>query len=239
MLKYRGIHDPTANYVLERVGLLANCNLLEDIPQAHGFFSLAPAEISDVTSVPYVLTNIDFSRLLDFMAVTWISSSNDPFTWLQRPMAMPVVSIGQAPLFLSDSEAFFALARGTADPRVQTILPEKYRSIVTAQGSPSANVECAAWTPQHLLLKTQSTNQCLVTISQSFFPGWKAQIDDRPVPMLRANYAFQAVEVPSGSHAVELSFFCASFWVGVGFSFVGILLLLVYCLFTNSASPSV
>jgi len=42
--------------------------------------------------------------------------------------------------------------------------------------------------------------------SQAHFPGWKARIDGRETPILRANYAFDALLVPSGRHTIEFSY---------------------------------
>jgi hypothetical protein len=42
--------------------------------------------------------------------------------------------------------------------------------------------------------------------ADSHFPGWTAHVDDRPQPILLANYAFRAVSVPRGHHRVEFSY---------------------------------
>ncbi len=41
-----------------------------------------------------------------------------------------------------------------------------------------------------------------LVLSEVFYPGWKARLDGRPVPLWRANSAFTAVMVPSGEHEV-------------------------------------
>ena len=43
---------------------------------------------------------------------------------------------------------------------------------------------------------------------------WSATLDGRPVPILRADYAFQAVPVPAGRHALRLEYH--NRWLGRG-----------------------
>lgn len=54
----------------------------------------------------------------------------------------------------------------------------------------------------------------MVFISQSYYHDWKAQVDGKPAPLWRANYAFQAVEVPAGRHEVILVYKDKMFRIG-------------------------
>lgn len=56
------------------------------------------------------------------------------------------------------------------------------------------------------VLSVDAPRPGLVYCSESWFRGWRAAVDGRPVPILRANYAFRAVEVPAGRSRVELSY---------------------------------
>ncbi len=44
----------------------------------------------------------------------------------------------------------------------------------------------------------------LLVIGDNFHPHWRALVDGRPAPLLRANYVWKAVPVPAGEHVVEL-----------------------------------
>jgi hypothetical protein len=59
----------------------------------------------------------------------------------------------------------------------------------------------------------------------SYYPGWKATVDGREVPILPGNNAFKAVVVPAGSSEVRFAF--SSTRVTLGLVLAGIAMLLV------------
>ena len=44
----------------------------------------------------------------------------------------------------------------------------------------------------------------LLVIGDNYHPHWRARVDGRPAPLLRADYVWKAVPVPAGEHVVEL-----------------------------------
>jgi hypothetical protein len=69
-------------------------------------------------------------------------------------------------------------------------------------GSQEAHVETTTETPSMLLVRN------------AFDRHWEAEIDGRPVPLLRANYFLQSVALPPGNHTVVLSY--RDPWIGRG-----------------------
>jgi uncharacterized membrane protein YfhO len=55
-------------------------------------------------------------------------------------------------------------------------------------------------------------------LSQTFYHPWHAYLDGKPTRLFRANYAFQAVEVPPGRHDVKLVYEDILFHAGVAIS---------------------
>lgn len=51
-----------------------------------------------------------------------------------------------------------------------------------------------------------SPNDRLLLLADTQFPGWTAQADNRPAPLLRANGVFRAVVVPPGARRVTFSY---------------------------------
>ena len=83
----------------------------------------------------------------------------------------------------------------------------------------------------------------LAVILEPFFPGWTATVDGRPAPILRADYAFQAVPVSAGTHEIRLTYRNGAVLRGAAVS-VGVLLLLAAALalrtrLRRTASPAV
>lgn len=66
-----------------------------------------------------------------------------------------------------------------------------------------------------------------VVLAENHYPGWSATVDGRPVPHLRADYAFTAVEVPRGRHRIERRYFPPLLAAGAAGSALALVLLVV------------
>jgi hypothetical protein len=73
----------------------------------------------------------------------------------------------------------------------------------------------------------------LAVILDPFYPGWTATVDDKPAPILRADFAFQAVPVPAGTHELRLTYRNRWVTMGAGVS-LGTLALLMGALWMRS-----
>ena len=72
------------------------------------------------------------------------------------------------------------------------------QATITLQESPNKN-------PDLKIYKTKSTTAQLCVFSEIYYKeGWKAYIDGKEAPILRANYVLRALEVPAGEYTIEL-----------------------------------
>lgn len=55
-------------------------------------------------------------------------------------------------------------------------------------------------------------------VSDVYYPGWRAYVDGRLAPLLRADYIFRAVPVPPGVHVVRMAFTPQTWQIGLAVS---------------------
>jgi hypothetical protein len=60
-------------------------------------------------------------------------------------------------------------------------------------------------------IETESKDNNLLFLSDNYYPGWKAYVDDKEVKIYRADYTFRAVAVPAGRHRVNFVYQPESF----------------------------
>lgn len=76
----------------------------------------------------------------------------------------------------------------------------------------TATVELLSYTPNKVVFTTNSKTPQLLYLSDAYHPKFKAKIDETSTDILRANYAFRAVLVPSGKHTVTMYYDTSSIW---------------------------
>lgn len=105
-----------------------------------------------------------------------------------------------------------ALAR-LADPRISlpgivAVAPEAGLAPppAGAPDAPAGPVRVVSARPGRVELEVEASVPALLRIADKFDPDWRAWVDGRPVPVLRADYLLQAVPVPAGAHRVRLAY---------------------------------
>jgi hypothetical protein len=89
-------------------------------------------------------------------------------------------------------------------------------------GSPGGTT-VREYTPGHIVVDVDAARPALLVVAESYYPGWKATLDGRPVDVFRANYLSQGVVVPQGTHTVELDYEPDSFRYGAIVSVLSLL----------------
>jgi hypothetical protein len=87
-------------------------------------------------------------------------------------------------------------------------------------------VETLSEVPGRVAFRVEQIRPQYLVIAQPWYPGWHATIDGAPAPLLRANSAFFALDVPAGAHDVELAYRPASWIWGLRLAAAGLLLAL-------------
>jgi hypothetical protein len=104
------------------------------------------------------------------------------------------------------------------DPRRQVVVEESagpQHSIASV-----GQVQVASYRPGEIRLRTSNTTTTFLYISEAFYPGWTATVDEAPVGVRAANVAFQGAWAPAGDHAVVFRYDPGPFRLGACISLV-------------------
>jgi hypothetical protein len=164
--------------------------------------------------------------LVDFLAVSYINKPGKVTEWEFRPTHLPWVTAGQKPVFADPAGTLLGLTAPDFDPRRTVFLPPEARVLVTVSNASSTKVSIQQFSPHKVRLEVDAPEAALVVIAQAFYHNWRARVDDQPVPLLRANHAFQAVQVPAGRHYVTLVYEDHLFYDGALMSLLSAAILL-------------
>ena len=77
--------------------------------------------------------------------------------------------------------------------------------------------------PEWVAVDVTVASGALLVLSDTYFPGWTASVDGRPVPVLRADHAFRGIVVEPGRHTVVFRYAPASLRIGAAVSVTALL----------------
>ena len=213
-----------------------NFNLLDAIPKINGPEPLQPAYFGVLEKYLYYTEGSRCGRgLVNFLSVMWLSSPDNPTEWIAQTNSLPLITAGQCPVFVSDKAALAGMTADDFDPLGTVFLSESESTEVIVTNKTSCTVTHARFTLNTVEADVAAAAPSLVVLSQTYYHLWQASVDGKPIPLLRANLAFQAVQVPTGTHHLRLSYRDPYLKVG---SIISILSLLA-CVFTWLRSPKI
>jgi len=155
----------------------------------------------------------------------------------RNPDAFPRAWLVTDAVTVPDADAALAaLAQPDFDPAQTVVLFGDDGRQTADRAHTSANLQ----SPNHPISQSPTPHSPLPTlsftsptpaflvISEAWYPGWRATVNGAETPVLRANYALQAVAVPAGDVTVELRFAPQSWRWGLWLAGVGGLLLTIF-----------
>ncbi len=131
--------------------------------------------------------------------------------------------IGKARVARTPDEAFDLLKTAAFDPRAEAALelPENVPAPANGEGFVAATI--AEYRSTYVRIEVDAPSPGTLVLSDAYYPGWRATIDEAPAKIYPANYLFRGVLVDTGKHTIEFYYFPMSFKVGLVLSATGIL----------------
>ena len=117
---------------------------------------------------------------------------------MRIPNALPRAYVAHAvEIVPDDSAALHVLRDKEFDPAQKVVIEGRPQGLsLSGEGISPATVRQRS--PQDIIVDTESSQDGVLVLTDSDYPGWHALVDGREKPILHANYLFRGVEIPAG-----------------------------------------
>ncbi|MGD9647101.1 MAG: hypothetical protein AB7U73_15430 [Pirellulales bacterium] len=151
--------------------------------------------------------------------------ADDDHYVIERIDCLPRAFVPQRVEVISDDdERLRRLAAPDFAPRRLAFVEQPLDLPSACQGEASIFAE----SPNELTLRfAMRTAGCLV-LADTWYPGWRAYLGDREVPMLRVNHALRGVVLPAGVGQLQMRFEPASFYLGLQLALFAVVALVLW-----------
>jgi uncharacterized membrane protein YfhO len=99
---------------------------------------------------------------------------------------------------------------------------------VEACDSAADRVELAEHHSDRLLIRASMACDGMVVLSDAWFPGWRARLDQKLTPIYEVDGAMRGVLVPKGNHTITMRYRPKSVILGGALTLLGIVLALAF-----------
>lgn len=108
---------------------------------------------------------------------------------------------------------------GSVDLKRQAVIGKDMSVSTFAPADSTDTIVLTSYAPNELKYHYSASADRLAVFSEIYYPnGWKAEVDGKPVDVLRADWTLRAAELPAGEHDVVMRFKPDSYAVGAGIS---------------------
>lgn len=166
----------------------------------------------------------------------------DGLLWVRSTWFMPRAALVPRAVIEPSPEAQLRLLkRPDFDPERTVLLAAPLAatpgtaSVGAGEARPAGGegVEIVEYEPNRIALRAETASPAYLLLSELDYPGWRAYIGSREVPIARADYLLRAIALPAGRHEVAFVYRPWSFRLGAALSLVTLLALLAGAVLTR------
>lgn len=160
----------------------------------------------------------------DLFSLAW---ENDRWRIWEYTQVLPRTFLVSQAIVESDPQKIVDFLLDPQTDLQKTVVVEKEAEQFNGQGS----AVIAKYLSNNVEISTNATGNSLLFISDSYYPGWRAFVDDNETPIYRANFVFRAVKVAEGQHTVRFLYDPFSWKLGLILTGIGVLCTIAFVLF--------
>ena len=134
------------------------------------------------------------------------------------------------------------LANSQFDPMQSAVLEKDDLTSVpailnTTQPLPCTSATITNYASDKIRITCEPNREALLVLNDTYYPGWTAKVDGKPVQILKANYCFRGVLLQAGKHTVDFNYDPLSFRLGVWLAAIAASILAIVGLFRARKKP--
>lgn len=193
-----------------------------------GFLDLAPTpaalRLLDLMSLRFITSNPRLAALQPRLVrrgspwqVAFRPPDNHQLVY-ENPMVLPRAYVAHAWQVVGDGDAALSAISAASFNARHTVILESSPDVATPTPLiPSFGItaqEIASYQPTRVDIEVNDSWPGFLVLTDTFYPGWKATVDEQPTSIARANYLFRAVPVAAGHHKISFIYDPLSFKIG-------------------------
>ena len=182
-------------------------------PGAIAVRSLLPGEQVLLRGLSLIDDDSGTSRTLSVDPAYKLVHSGDVKIYQNLSVLPRAFVVHQAQIAPEESEALALLRDPDFDLSREVILP--HGQPLDSQGN-SSHVEILNYEPERIDLLASLDSPGYLVLTDTDYPGWVAQVDGNPAPILRADLYYRAVPLDAGQHEVAFLYQPSSLRLGLG-----------------------
>ncbi len=176
-------------------------------------------------NVRYIIASGDgIARMAGFPKYRHVAS-RPGYELFENPAVLPRFFLVHQARTVGSLEEARALILGHQVDLRRTALVDQALTIAPSDGPDE--VKTLKYQPNAIEVSTEASRSSLLVLSETYYPGWKAWVDDRPTPIYSTDIALRGVIVPPGVHRVRMEFRPLILTVSLGISLATAILLAI------------
>lgn len=167
------------------------------------FESPTNIRLLSMMNVKYIISSLPLDKPFIKRLDSTITDTQIPLYLYENPDVLPEIYFSKSAVYSEEN-----LSDETLKNNLQQLKDFKAKTLVECGDckedlqSKGGLIRFESYKPDEIVLNTETKSNSWLVFSVSFLPGWQAFVDDKEVKIYRANYLFQAIKVPPGTHKV-------------------------------------
>ncbi len=137
--------------------------------------------------------------------------------------------VGDVKVVVDKQDAIKELFKDSLDFSKTVVLEENPGDNIINGATGSASI--VSYSPNEIKIDVLSSGSGILILSDPYYPGWKAYVDEKQTKIYRSNYAFRGIVIPDGKHAVVFRYEPDSFRNGLIIAFGGVIGIVILSLY--------